>query len=312
MNLKVTEILIDAESINPTLNIAVDITYYNKVEIPLSISGQLKAGDNKTIATLNETRLSSNVSFDKQMTIHAYTYEQIEALKKAKQTDIYYANLSAILSPQAIAHIETVREKEQQNDVHFYFNLVLKTMHLPSEAKEFTIRVIATKAYDRCTIKQNDWLNKFAAPLGIGNFLIVEFEIPNKPNIMPIWKEFYDRLAAKIKDIENAIRQTDWQKVMEQSRRFYEILKIGDGKEGHEELNEELKKLFIKDKYSVKDYTAFVEGAWKFHEFFSAFTHETAKDGMIKPNPIAKKEDAYFAFMMATGILEVVGKKISA
>jgi len=311
MDIKIRSIEIDTQTIAPTLTIRVEITYYSRLEIPVSISGKINAASGKTIAYTNEfyARIS-----EKQMDIYPMSEKEKDTIFSGgnKFHNEYNATLSATLSHAAIDHIELYREKDHEKAVRFNFEFLLKKLEFISDPTErSTIRMQTSGGFEHFVINQSDWVKKYSPLLGIGNFLLLELQIPDKHTVSADWTALYDRLALRLKEMEEAIRQGDWQKTMDRSRQFYEALKISDGKDGHKKFDEELRKLFLKDQHSDEGIQNFLDSIWNFFEYNSKFVHDNDKKGNLKPIPVTTKEDAYFAYALGVGLLNIIGKKTS-
>lgn len=312
MEIKKTLIIIDTEALTPTLSIRIDLEFGQKVEAPISISGRLLSNDGKVIAFINEYQISS----DNYYGISILTREQKDKLHRDENVIIYNAQLTACLTHKAIEHIEIQREKDPEKAVRFNLDFVIKYISIPTKptniAAEDLVRLQLKRLNRKLIINQSDWVIKFAPQLGIGNFLLLELEIPDNKKVTEFWKELYATLTHNLKDIETALRSGDWQKAMFFARKFYENAKIGDSKKAHHKFKDEFNKLMTKDQHSQEGIDDLYTAIWKLFEFISKYVHDKDQVGNLSPLPVTKKEDAYFAYAIALGLLNLIGRKTNA
>ncbi len=307
MEVKITHSQVDQLSINPAIKFTVELVFEIATEIPTSISGRLSSSnDGKAITFLQEYTVSnfevglltSNV---KQVVYHNNTKRSIQI------------ELHAVLTQKAIDHIETLREKDHDKSVKFNVEVIIKALDygVDNQAGEY-LRFSSKRNYVFHEIKQSDWIKHFAPTLGIGNFLILELKIPEKKQVSEFWIELYEKLNQNVKEMETSIRSGDWQQTMFLARKFYENIKIGDNKPGHKKFKQEFDKLMSKDQHSEEGINNLYDAIWKFFEFVSKYVHDKDKQGHLNPLPVSTKEDAHFAYALALGLLNLMGKKLSS
>ncbi len=308
MEFKITAIEVDVQSIHPALLITAEINYYSLLEAPLLISGKLNAHDGKTIAFINEIRTNSDDAIE--LTMASLADKQTIQAKGVK--GLYVVNLYSELSPKAIEYIESWRERDSEKAVRFNFNMIIKALEIEPGVnnKPMRLGVNIFRCNSYFVIKQSDWIRTFSASLGIGSFILLELEVPNKHTVSTDWTDLYDRLLLRLNEMQDATRNGDWQKVMDRSRQFFETLKIGDGKAAHKKFEADLKQLFINDRHSAEGFQNLLDSIWKFFDYNSKFIHDKDTQGKLKPIPIATKEDAYMAYAFGVGLLNVIGRKI--
>lgn len=310
MRIKNTDIIIDNRTLNPTFTILVDLEFLYEVEFPVSISGRLSTNDGKVIAFLNECQANR----DNKYGINTLTREQKAELHQVKRVNDYYAQLTASLTHKAIEYIEIQREKDYEKAARFNLELLVKHIDVPAEPYDLTANYLLelnVKRYDSdIVIKQSDWVRKFSPPLGIGNFLLLELHIPDDTEVTIFWKELYEQLTHNLKEIEACLRSGDWQKAMFFARKFYENAKIGDSKKTHGKFKDEFSKLMVQDNHSQDGINDLHTAIWKLFEFISKYVHDKDREGNINPLPVSTKEDAYFAYTIALGFLNLIGRKV--
>lgn len=312
MNIKNTNITIDTLALTPTFTIKIDLEFGYNVEAPISISGRLLSNDGKVIAFLNEHQVNSGKSFG----ISILTREQKDKLCSEKNVDSYHAQLTAIITHKAIEYIELQREKDCEKAVRFSLDFIVKYFVIPVEPKNLAadnlIRIQVDQTFTNIVIKQSDWVNNFSPQLGIGNFLLLELQIPDDKKVSEFWKDLYAKLTHNLKEIETCLRSGDWQKAMFFARKFYENAKIGDNKKAHAKFKDEFNKLMTKDQHSQQGIDDLHTAIWKLFEFISKYAHDKDRDGNLNPLPVSTKEDAYFAYAISLGLLNLIGRKTCA
>ncbi len=311
MEIKVSNIIVDRQSITPTLIIDVDFEFNSTIEAPLSISGRLLSADNKVISLLNEYQINS----DYNLGLRVLTKAEKDKIYREKINSRYFAQLTAVLSTNAIEHIELQREKDQDKSVKFSLNFVIKYLEIFADpqniATENLFGLQIKRYYKDFIIKHSDWIKSYSQQLGIGKFLLLELQIPDDKKVTELWKELHSNLTQNLKDVENCLRSGDWQKAMFFARKFYENAKIGDNKKVHQEFKNEFSILMTKDQHSEEGINNLLTAIWQLFEFISKYAHEKDRDGNFNLKPIATKEDAYFAYTIGIGFLNLIGRKTS-
>lgn len=310
MKISISSIKVDPEAIEATLLISLDINPYCNIEAPISVSGKLLSGG-KVIALLNEYTIKSEYSFG----IRLHSQEEKEKIYREKNYNSYYPQLTAVLSPKAIEHIEYLREKDPEKSVKLSLDLIVKHLILPVDftniVNDSLLKIEVKRKHLDFIIKHSDWVNHYTKILGIGNFLLLELRIPDDENVSEFWKDLYAKLYSNLQDIEHCLRAGDWQKAMFFTRKYYENAKIGDKKPGQEIFREEFDKLLIQDQHNQEGIRNLYDALWKLFEFFSKYVHDRDKNGNLQPLPVSTKEDAYFAYALALGFLNLLGKKVN-
>jgi len=320
MDFIVKSITAEPNSILPSLIVYIGVSHYQNMEALLSISGTLRSGSGVIIAYLSEHQFQGERDIDLKL------FDETQAneihIGRNKYRSSFYITLTALLTPKAIQHIEEVREKTNEKSVSLGVRIITRTITLPYKPKSAggpqtndTLVAIKTKeiTLEQYKISQSDWINSYASPLGIGNYLLLELNIPSKHEVDEPWIELYDRLRLRLSEIETANREGDWQKAMIASRQFYENLHFKQNKSKNDKVfKEALKEFFVKDNHSIASFDSFMSGIDNFFNFTSKYFHDkNNKDGAFNPVPNPTKEDSYFVYALALGLLNIIGKKIT-
>lgn len=316
MDIEVTSIDVDNKSIVPAFVINAKLTYYYNQEAPIAVDGRIITADGKTISLISEYQMNKEVSIG--LKILDEDTRNIIYGSGGKYKYFHEIRLVSFLHPNAINYIENLREADQEKSVVFNLYFLVKYLNTPSDYTSISnvrnhdplISVQIKNCYCQFSIKQSDWINKYSPLLGIGNFLLIELKIPDKCNVPDAWSELHERLVLRIKEMEDAIRYSDWQKVMTKARQFFENLKFDIRFAEERQFKEQLKQLFIDDRHGEEGYEEFNKGISAFFNFSSKFIHDKNRTGKLNPIPIARKEDAYFAYSMAINIVNVISAKL--
>jgi hypothetical protein len=305
MNIKIAKISLDTQALMPTLTIWAELEFQRDMEIPLSISGRLLSNDGKILSFLSEYH------------VHTDNYFELGVLSEAIKNERYYqAQMTAALNHKALDWIEQQREKDYEKSVRFSFEFIARIMEIPLEpdrlgTTDSLIKLQIKRLSTNSIINQSDWVNKYAPSLGIGKFLLLELQLPSHITVPKFWSELYQQLSTNLTDMEASLRSGDWEKTMFNARKFYENIKIGDNKPGHKKFKDEFDKLMSNDLHTKDGIQNLYDALWKLFEFMSKYIHEKDKAGDLQSAPISKKEDAYLAFTLGVGLLNLLGRKIS-
>jgi hypothetical protein len=304
---------VDVNSVDLALEIQTHVKFQSEVELPLYISGNVSIG-NKVIARISDLNFTNSNPFKLQMK-HQAQINQMSA--NGGRMDNYFPKMYAPLSSKAVEHIENVREKHPEKSVMLHFDITIKFLLMPTIIDNRQIHVndvqleFQTKTeHLEHIIGHSDWINKFTKPLGIGNFMLLEFTIPEKRVVDTEWEELYEKLYERTEEMELAIRKGEWKQVMVAARQFYENIKIGDKKSNHVPLEEKLKLLFMEEQHSEEGFQNLMNGISNFFDFASKYIHDKSRTQRIQPTPLYTKEDSYFIFSLSIGLLNMIAKKI--
>lgn len=159
MQVKISRVGVHTDSLLPTLLFDIQLSFYRLMTAPISISGELRTSDRRTIAFLNEFQSDTE---DKMLLKH-FANEQLAQKHVSNVTAVqnYNANLTCMLSPKAVEHIELLRERAG-GEVHFSIRLLIKSIEIPQDGIELYIQTHIQNFDEFYTISQSDWIRKFA------------------------------------------------------------------------------------------------------------------------------------------------------
>lgn len=308
MEIKARNISVDQNSTIPALIIYFEMEYLDGEEAPLSISGRMLTDDLKVVSSLSENYI-----------VNGYSYElntKQPPTSNGNTRNIKYGfHLNAPLSRESVTHIESVREKDSDKSVHLLFDLVVKYFTTKSRLHPIPshtfLTLVSSRIKSELRIDQPTWLKTCAPYFEIGNFLLLELRIPDKVLVDEFWSDLYQALIRNVNEMEGYIRNGDWENVMRTARRFFENIKIGDSKPGHKEFKEEFQKIMFSNGHTNKGVGNLLNGIKELFDFTSKYIHEKDEQGNLKPIIVAAKEDAYFAFSISVGLLNLLGRKIA-
>ena len=308
MEIKIKEIQIDRQAIVPTLTVGFWLEFDYFTESPISITGRLLT-NNKVVAQLNEYQLNTGYDFG----LKILSRNKKNKLHIEQNSNRYFAQLSASLTNRTIEYIENQREKRPEKSVNFSIEFIVKTIEILAEPEKITndvfLNVKIKKHSKNWEIKQSDWIRNYSPYLGIGNFLLLELEIPEKEKVSENWIKLYERLYLRLAEMKDALQNGDWQKTLIISRQFIEGLKFDTRQKKQREFKEDFKTLFINDQFSEQGFDEFYNGIKAFFNYTSKYIHDKNKTGELNIVPIPTKEDAYFVYALGIGLLNIIGKK---
>ncbi len=317
--MKIRKVTIEPKSdtLTPCLVVYVEVESEYQTEGLISICGTLKV-DGKILCELNETLKGyNNLNYNILLNL---SDDQKQIMIKNNSNPINYtATMPAFLSPKAIEHIERKREKNAQKSIEFQMEFIVKYLRNPvineysNNISALANQIITENQYETFTINQSDWTQKYTKPLGIGDFILLELKLPENGNIqIPVfWVELYNKLSENVANMHKYIVLGDWENTMFHARKFLENARLGSNLSAIQPFQTAFTELMTSNNHSQQGIDNFYEGIRKFFDFMSKYIHDRNQAGQIVPTPICKKEDAYFAYTLAVGLLSFIGNKIS-
>ncbi len=306
MNLEIKQPYIYRDSIAPAISFSVNIVSSYNIEYPYMITGELLCGG-KVVSFL-QPLLENRNEFEIRDILNA----EDDKNYREKIKNYFSLMLIAELDEKKIDFIENERQKNVSKSVVMSIRLRIGGIRIPTNENmsKFRYKIKVEELSESIEISQNDWLQRFSPYLGIGEFYLVELIKPEPKSSNNIWSDLYETLVKNLNQMEEELKKGDWQRTMEISRRFFENIKIGDKKKGHEKYKEELKKRMQELQFDEEGINNLFDGIWQFFEFTSKFIHEKGKEGNAKPIPNAKKEDAYFVYSLSVNLTNLIYEKI--
>ncbi len=314
MRLENLNVSVETNTIQPALRVVANFVFAKDVEVLLSVSGKLSVGG-KSLVNFIETPTTNREPQELKL-LSKNDLEVFLKLYPAPEAE-YTAIFQVPLCEKDLAFIEKTRESRGDKSANFYFEFFAKKCSyqlITNGATEQKLKTQNEHLYQYFEIKQSDWINHYISQLGIGKFMLLEFQLPDSPEIPEFWELLYNQLTQNLKDMEDAMNVGDWTKTMFLSRRFFENIKIGDATQRTPDrlrFKEEFDILMRADQHDQEGINDFYDGLWKFFNFTSKYVHEQDRTGRIRPIINCKKEDAYFVYALAIGLLNFLGSKIA-
>lgn len=326
------------ESINPELKIDVPILYTSKYEIPLNISGVILSEDNKKLSNLTEVKsdisqpfelnargqdreTEQEVTFTLVSNLNRRTIEHIENLRaKDRKGDIKIKlklTVKSLESRATLSHMNILDKayiskdmKEALRDEYELAGYQYKPKLQPNRIDMWLISgannptFLQFKYYDiqvEKEIKSNDWLHDFCPIFQIGKFAVFEFQLPETIDKHGDLPDKINEAIKSIENMENDLKKCEWNRVIEDARPIFELLKNTD----------EIKDLFQRDGYPEEAINDLSEAINKLFNFSSKFHHKMDKrKKKIIPEIKASKEDAYLIYSTGLAFCNAISKKI--
>lgn len=159
-------------------------------------------------------------------------------------------------------------------------------------------------------ITQSDWINHFAKSIGVGKFLLLELLVPEDHGVSKQWSGVYKKLSKLVAEIETDNQKGELNFTMILARSYFENLKVENPNSGPSKFRDDFIKLLQENNHSAAGIDDFNNAIWKFFDFLSKYLHEKDKQFNDQAIPIANKEDAYFAYALSVGLLNLISRKM--
>jgi len=298
---------VDEQSIDPRFLFRVDFEYYENQEAPITFTGFLKSIDGKKIGTIDCEQDNLNI-YNNIGIPTAAGYRNIEINRNNKSR--YSRNFSALITKKSIDYLESQRLERPSKNVFINLELEIITLKFENSEKR-ELKIEKVQGQQQIEIEQSTWLKKYSSKFGIGEFLIIEFSKHNikiEEKAKKTWVDKLHRAQTRLGEMETLLNEGKWEKVMETSRKIWDIFKLY---KENTKLKEEFKELFDKNNYSDSGLEDFIKSIWYIHEFASKFIHDNDKKGeSLNPIPQPQKEDAYFMYLWTMGFINLINEKV--
>jgi hypothetical protein len=328
-------------SVTPTIKFTVREVVQDS-NILLKVDGLVYSDDGKFIANLIQTDLKPENTILKVVGIseRVHTYQNVS----------YTAELMFTLDRRVVEYIEDQRHKNPKRNVIFRFDLnltylshtlvvgdfkasrndpkgdvVYSSYNNPS-LSDMNLNLLTTGSNRNqllsyriskqgsitYTVRASDWIADFQSMLGLGKFMTIELpaaDLDDKivASMSTEQTKFNERLVRAhqiLQHMELNVRVGEWGKVVQDSRDLLELFK--------KDMTQFIKKM-ISHTTSLQDEEAgeLTESIDKLFAYASNL-HHTVRQGQLKEVYTGGKEDAYLAFMISAGLVNLLSKKFRA
>ena len=290
---------VNSKFLSKTITFHCPVEYTDSYQIPIYISGYVETKSGKRIGQAS-FEFSPGFRFNEQ--INGFAYEA-----KRVSTEVL---LHLELNRLDLEEIETQREHEQEKAV--FLNLSFKCLYKENKLQQNAVYYTSSEFSHWYRISQSDWIQYYATQLGIGEFILLELRIPEFLNTNSDWYEEVNRAINSLERMKSDIVRCDWNSVIEQSRKFFEIFYVrpGNNKPDVLQKKEKLKKLFDSSNISDETFDYLLNGISNFFDFSSKYVHELDRKLNFNPVISPRKENAYFIFTHCSNFLKMVIAKI--
>ncbi len=302
---------VDLNAVNPTIVVRCEFEFIPGFEVPVSVTGDIRLANSKKAADLSWNRMEE--SFYGQLIFPDDELRNELSTDLSRRTTMR-VSLSAQLSPLVIDQIEKLREAENEKAARLVVCLGFVTISSEASLRggQKSLKSVLSHGNQifHFAIKQSDWVNKFAEPLGIGKFLLMELRVLEHSDVPESWKEIFKRTQQRLQEMEQAIRNGDWYKAMDLGRKVFDNLKIFDNQPGHAPLIADFDAALQACNHSADGIRDLKEGIKHLFHFGSKYIHDKDRTGILNPATIATKEDAYLMYSIGLSILNMLGSKL--
>ncbi len=303
---------VDSKSINPTLLVTCEFEYFSNWETPVSVSGELLLSDNRRATQMIWNHLQR--SLNTKLTFPNNEVQRAIRDQPDDNKNSIKVILSAELSPRVIDQIELLRAKDPEKAARFSANISFTSIRSETTQRnnenEPRLGLEVGNSTFSLVSSQGEWVRKFSEPLGIGKFLLVELRLMDHMDLPKEWKEVFQHAQARLVEMEEYLRHGAWLDVISRGRMAFEAIKVFDDKIENAALKTEFDAALLASNHDTDGISDLDKGVKGIYHYASKFVHARSKTGILKPNPIATKEDAYLMYSLCLNILNMVGSKL--
>lgn len=173
---------------------------------------------------------------------------------------------------------------------------------LISTGSDYLGRVRTWTYSSGCTISASDWAQEFAPVLGMGNFLLFEYRVPEEVNAQE--SSLHERLqiaSSSLNRMQHHIQRGEWNQAAQEIRRVTELVK---------EEKDAIAQLLEADDIESDAASHITKGMHEMFGYASKFVHAEDESGNPMPRHKASKEDAYLAYTMGTAVVNLLTAKL--
>lgn len=286
-------------SANHSLLVTVDFDWDFSYSLPIHFGGSIKATNEKIRLGFLYCEQSNNYN-------HVFREYglSLNSNSKDQQQGSFQKDFIVELTPKAIQTIEDIRHKDDKKQIALEIEVditILKREHIaPDLLKTDTIRI--PHKYE---IPQSIWIQEFAEYLGLGKYLLIEFSLASENDISSKQNNLIKRAHEIINDMHKELNDGRWEKVIEESRKIWELFRIPRSKK-----DKEFEALFESNNYSSEGVQSLQQSLWNIHDYASKFIHTKDKSDNLSQPVYARKEDAYFIYIWAVGFINMISEKV--
>lgn len=291
--------------VDPEIEVQISIDGFESEEYIIDISGKVSTGNMllSRVVFMPEM-LNNSYRITPKENYHIHTYRK-------------HANVVFRLSRKALTAIQNSRENHPKTDIELSFSLTSRSVRgefgvsensngkkvlLTVGPNQQEVIVYQHRKHEIIhSIPASDWVHDFAPAFGIGSFQLIEWLIPDTVSIGNDESELLQRMLECLDLMREAFCDCDWQRIMELSRRYSELIRKEDS----------IKEIFIKSGITEDVYTILDSGFNAFYQYFSKYIHEKYQDQTIKQMPIACREDAELAYILSMNIFNMISRKLN-
>jgi len=322
-------------SINPELMFEAKFSIQLGSEIPIEITGSLLSSEGEKLANIY------NNSYKLQHESEKLKLSAREDNNREITNRTINIELIASLNCRVLDRIQFLRKKEQKGDVILNLDLYVKTLEsrarlssifltdpnnfgsqnitydyqkrdsyprnhvdmwiLSGDSSSVFIEMNNRNFKKKITIPGSDWVHDFCPVFQIGNFYVFEYFMPDYKEGSESIEERLKKSIDAIESMRNEMIKGEWERVIEESRPVWELLKKV----------EEIKTLLIDNGYTQQAYDDLNKSIENLYSYSSKFFHKLEKDKKTLMSDIkASKEDAEFIYAMSITLVNLISKKM--
>lgn len=161
------------------------------------------------------------------------------------------------------------------------------------------------------TIHLDKWLDSFCPILKVGKFAVFEFQVPDYIEGRGNLPERINEAINAVEKMEEDLRKSEWNRVIEDSRPIWELLRKVD----------EIRDLLLGDGYTeeaINDLCGYTDKNGCKHSgclnnlfnLSAKFHHKLDRNKKLKPEIKASKEDAYLIYTTGLAFANMISKKM--
>lgn len=301
---------VDATQLEPTLRFTLVVEDFRGDDAPLFFSAGQLICSGKTISPLflDVSQLQSETK-----ELRCMRQESERALNK-------HFYLCATLSRVAIDYIEKIRMSNSRKSIQFDLKIALyKVYGLQSKSSsqvgslsDLGLKVDLEIISSNVIIEQSVWVNDFVQKLGIGKFILIEFnseiEYPSEE-----FEKIHSTVKKSVSDQLSQLQQGNWEYAMLSSRKALETLRATlYDKTTKKILQNPIVDILKRDHFSEDAIESLAMSIGAIFDLVSKYAHTTDRKGNQIDSPIIPtKEDAYFVYTFTSGLLNMLTSKLN-